>query len=112
MIKYATIGTSLIAEQFVTGANATGRLKLAAVYSRKHDTGDRFAKRFGCDKIYTNLNELANDEEIDAVYIASPNVCHATQTELLLSAGKHVICEKPITTCAEEYIKLKELGGM
>lgn len=110
MIKYATIGTSFIAELFVTGANATGRLQLGAVYSRKNDTGVAFAKKFGCDRVYTSLDELANDSEIQAVYVASPNSCHAEQTEFLLNAGKHIICEKPITTSAAEYKRLKTLA--
>lgn len=110
MIKYATIGTSFIAEQFVTGANATGRLQLGAVYSRKNDTGVAFAQKFGCDRVYTSLDELANDSEIQAVYVASPNSCHAEQTEFLLNAGKHIICEKPITTSAAEYKRLKTLA--
>lgn len=110
MIKYATIGTSLIAKQFVTGANATGKMMLAAVYSRKLETGADFAKNFGCSKIYTDLNDLAKDDEITAVYVASPNIFHASQTELLLNAGKHIICEKPITTSSAEYARLKKLA--
>lgn len=110
MIKYATIGTSFIAEQFVIGANATGKMKLSAVYSRKYNTGFDFAKKFGCDKVYTNLNDLACDNEIEAVYIASPNVFHGAQSELLLNAGKHIICEKPITTSSVEYKRLKLLA--
>ncbi len=110
MIKYATIGTSFIAEQFVTGANATGQFDLAAVYSRRSDTGLAFAKKFGCSKVYTSLENLARDENIEAVYVASPNVFHSTQSELLLKAGKHIICEKPITTSADEYKRLKTLA--
>lgn len=110
MIKYATIGTSFIAEQFVTGANATGRLQLGAVYSRKNDTGVAFAKKFDCNTVYTSLEELACDANIQAVYVASPNSCHAEQTEFLLNAGKHIICEKPITTSAAEYKRLKTLA--
>lgn len=110
MLKYATIGTSLIAEQFVVGANATGKLELGAVYSRRSDTGVDFAQKFGCNKVYTSLETLSQDKDIDAVYIASPNVFHSSQSELLLNAGKHVICEKPITTSADEYIRLKKLA--
>ncbi|MBQ8741575.1 MAG: Gfo/Idh/MocA family oxidoreductase [Clostridia bacterium] len=110
MLKYATIGTSFITEQFVTGANATGRVTLAAVYSRKLETGTVFAQKFGCDKVYTSLQALAEDSEIDAVYVASPNVFHAEQSEILLKAGKHIICEKPITTSAAEYGRLKALA--
>ena len=110
MLKYATIGTSFIAEQFVTGANATGRLTLAAVYSRKLETGTAFARKFGCNKVYTSLQQIADDGEIDAVYVASPNVFHTGQSEFLLKAGKHVICEKPIATSAAEYKRLKSLA--
>ncbi len=110
MIRYATIGTSLIAEQFVTGANATGKLQLSAVYSRRCETGVSFAQKFGCKKVYTSLENLARDENIDAVYVASPNSFHAQQCELLLNAGKHIICEKPITTSADEYKRLKSLA--
>ncbi len=110
MIKYATIGTSFIAEQFVTGALATGQMQLAAVYSRRSDTGLSFAKKFACNKVYTSLESIAKDDGIDAVYIASPNSLHAKQSEFLLNAGKHVICEKSITTSASEYKRLKELA--
>lgn len=110
MLNYATIGTSFIAEQFVTGANATGRLTLAAVYSRKLETGTAFAQKFGCNKVYTSLQQLADDGEIDAVYVASPNIFHSGQSEFLLKAGKHVICEKPIATSAAEYKRLKALA--
>ena len=110
MIKYATIGTSFIAEQFVTGANATGQMQLVAVYSRKSDTGLAFAKKFGCNKVYTSLQSMADDDNIDAVYVASPNSLHAEQSEFLLNAGKHVICEKSITTSAAEYKRIKELA--
>lgn len=110
MIKYAVIGTSKITQQFVTGANETGRMKLYAVYSRKQQTGADFAKEFGCEKIYTSLDNLANDAQIDAVYVASPNVFHVAQCEVLLNAGKHIICEKPIATTVSEYRRLKNLA--
>lgn len=110
MIKYATIGTSFIAEQFVTGANATDKLELTAVYSRKYNTGLAFAQKFDCNTVYTDLRDLASDKNIDAVYVASPNVFHAGQCELLLNAGKHIICEKPITTSAAEYSRLKTIA--
>ena len=110
MIKYATIGTSFIAEQFVTGANATDKLELTAVYSRKYNTGLAFAQKFDCSTVYTDLRDLASNKNIDAVYVASPNVFHAEQCELLLNAGKHIICEKPITTSAAEYSRLKTIA--
>ena len=53
---------------------------------------------------------MAADEEIDAVYIASPNRLHYEQSKLFLQHGKHVICEKPITVEPEELQELQELA--
>lgn len=110
MIRYATIGRGVIAEQFIAGAALSGRLTLAAVYSRDEQTGRAFAQKHGCTTVYTDLAALAADPTIDAVYIASPNRCHAPQSEVMLRHGKHVICEKPITTSAAEYRRLKALA--
>lgn len=110
MIKYATIGRGSIVDSYIKGAKISNRFELSAVYSRNLETGKEYAQKWGCNKVYTAIEDLANDPEIEAVYIASPNVCHAKQTEILLKGGKHVICEKPITTNAEEYKKLKDLA--
>lgn len=110
MIKYAVIGRGKIVDSFIEGATMSGRFELSAVYSRTEKTGREFAEKHGCQKVYTDLNALAKDEEIEAVYIASPNNCHAWQSEVLLKGGKHVICEKPITTSAQEYMRLKKLA--
>ena len=110
MIKYATIGRSKITRQFIEGARLSGEMELAAVYSRSKENGLTFANDYGCKKVYTSLEDLAADSEITAVYIASPNVCHPYQTELLLKGGKHIICEKPITTSAAEYSRLKTIA--
>lgn len=110
MIRYATIGRGVIADQFIAGARLSGEFTLAAVYSREEKTGREFAQKHGCDTVYTDLSALAADEDIEAVYIASPNSCHVPQSEQMLRAGKHVICEKPIATSAAEYRRLKALA--
>ena len=110
MIKYATIGRGRIADCYIEGAIASNKFELSAVYSRNNETGLSYANKWGCNKVYTLLEDLANDPEIQAVYIASPNACHKEQTEILLKGGKHVICEKPITSSAKEYKELKDLA--
>ena len=65
---------------------------------------------WGAQKVYTDLAQMAADEEIDAVYIASPNRLHYEQSKLFLQHGKHVICEKPITVEPEELQELQELA--
>lgn len=110
MIKLATVGTSGICQQFLDGIALTGEFELSAVYSRTVTKGEEFAHKNNCDKVYTDLNEMAEDKEIDAVYIASPNVFHYEQSRIFLENGKHVICEKPITASLSEYNELKALA--
>ena len=109
MIKYGVIGSGWIAEDFVKGAQTVDGMKFAAMYSRTYEKGREFAEKFGCKTVFTSLEELAKSD-IDAVYIASPNVCHYEQSKLMLENGKHVLCEKPITITPDELEELFALA--
>lgn len=110
MIRLATIGTSGICDEFLSAIALTDEFILSAVYSRNYNTGNDFAKKHNCNKVFTNLEEMAISEDIDAVYIASPNSFHYEQSKMFLENGKHVICEKPIVTMLSEYEELKLLA--
>jgi len=110
MIRLATIGTSDICDKFLSAAALTNEYELSAVYSRKFDTGLDFAKKHRCETVFTDLEKMAKCDFVDAVYIASPNVFHTNQAKIFLENGKHVLCEKPIVTKAENYIELKSLA--
>lgn len=109
MIKYGVIGSGWIAEEFVKGAQTVEGMCFAAMYSRTYEKGKEFAEKFGCDRIYTDINEFA-ESDIDAVYIASPNLFHYEQSKLMLENGKHVLCEKPITITPDEFSELFSLA--
>ncbi len=109
-LRFATIGTSHIAELYVKGALDTEKWELSAVYSRKYETGKAFADKFGCEKVFTSLEEMAKSDEINAVYIASPNKFHFEQSKLFLENGKHVICEKPLCSHLEDAKILFEIA--
>ncbi|MCF0178577.1 MAG: Gfo/Idh/MocA family oxidoreductase, partial [Bacteroidales bacterium] len=96
-IKVATIGSGFIVDSFVAGARHDSRFEYAAVYSRNEQSGRAFASKYGVERVICSLEELANDSSIDAVYIASPNICHAPQAIMMMDAGKHVLCEKPVS---------------
>ncbi|WP_423840948.1 Gfo/Idh/MocA family oxidoreductase [Vibrio mytili] len=112
MYKLAVIGTNWISDQFVSAAIQTGQFCLKAVYSRDLEKARAFGISYNAEAFYDRLESLANDPEVDAVYIASPNSLHAPQAMQMLTAGKHVICEKPLASnyplaqqmfeCAEE----------
>ena len=110
MIKLGTVGTSKICREFLAAAAMTGKFAHTAVYSRSHKTGTEFSKQTGAEQVFTSLEDMATSDCIDAVYIASPNSCHAVQSEIFLNNNKHVLCEKTITTSKEEYLRLKSLA--
>lgn len=102
-IKFAVIGTSKITKMFLSAAKQDERFHLQAVYSRNIETALLFAKEHQADMFYDDLSALAACDEIDAVYIASPNSHHAQQAIQMMKGGKHVLCEKPIAVNANEF---------
>ena len=94
MIPYAILGTSWISDAFHAASLGAG-LVLSGVCSRTKNTA------------YSSVEALAAAPDIRAVYIASPNSFHASQSETLLRAGKHVLCEKPITTHPGDLARLQ-----
>ncbi|ANI30202.1 oxidoreductase [Yersinia entomophaga] len=113
MIRFAVIGTNWITERFIDAAHASGKMSLAAVYSRQLEQAQNFGNKFGVSACFHSLEHLAQSNEVDAVYIASPNSLHYSQALLLLSHKKHVICEKSLASnlaevealiaCAKKY---------
>ncbi|MBV8044272.1 Gfo/Idh/MocA family oxidoreductase [Pluralibacter sp.] len=102
MIRFAVVGTNWITRQFVDAAHETGKFKLTAVYSRRLEQAQSFASDYPVGHLFTSLDEMAQSDAIDAVYIASPNSLHYPQTRLFLSHKKHVICEKPLASNLRE----------
>ncbi len=96
MIHLGIIGTNWITHQFVQAAQATGEYKLTAVYSRKMTTAQTFAKNYD-QKVtcLTDLDAFVQSDEMETIYIASPNSLHFSQARLAILAGKNVIVEKP-----------------
>ncbi len=110
MVKLATIGTSAITQQFLEACSVTGRFEFSACYSRSAERAEDFSRRYGFSRTYTDLEEMAKDPEVEAVYIASPNALHIPQSRLFLEHGKHVLCEKPIATSEAAYLELLKLA--
>lgn len=110
MIRFATIGTNFITDGFLSAAAKIEELSYEAVYSRSREKAAEYARIHGAERVSTDLKELAALEEIDAVYIASPNSFHCEQAALMLSHGKHVLCEKTITSNSNELEYLMSLA--
>ena len=110
MIRLATIGSNWITEKFIDAALQTQQYQLAAIYSRDIDKARQFAQKYNIDVIYDDLIQLANDTNIDVVYIASPNSLHFAQAKLMLENNKDVICEKPLTSNLVQTQRLLDIA--
>ena len=105
MLKLGVIGTGAISHHFIEAAHSSGEYKLVAVYSRKLETAATFASRYQDIQLFDQVEDLVKSS-FDVVYIASPNSLHFAQAKTALSAGKHVILEKPAVTQPQEWLDL------
>ena len=101
-VRFGVVGTNFITDWVIAGARQDERFELVAVYSRTRERANEFAAKHGIPYTFTSLEEMAESPLIDAVYIASPNFLHASQSILCMSCGKHVLCEKPLASNARE----------
>ena len=92
-IKIGIIGTNFISDDFCNAAVKVPGAVLRAVYSRKVETGAAFAERHSIPEVFTDYKKFLSSD-IDAVYVASPNFIHCSQTIMALEHKKHVLCEK------------------
>lgn len=113
MISFGVIGTSTISHNFVAHAHASGQWALKAIYSRDGSKAREFGKKHIQNlspNIYTSVEDLARDQFVQAVYIASPNNLHYSQAKTCLEAGRHVIVEKPATSTSAELDSLFKIA--
>ena len=101
-IRFGVVGTNFITDCVIAGALQDSRFELVAVCSRSEERAEEFARKHDIPHRFTSLEEMAASPFIDAVYIATPNFLHASQSILCMSCGKHVLCEKPLASTAAE----------
>lgn len=101
-VRFGIVGTNFITEKILKAARLESRFELVAVYSRTQERANLFAQKYDIPYTFTSLEEMAENQLIDAVYIASPNSLHAQQSILFMNHGKHVLCEKPFASNAHE----------
>ncbi len=111
MLRFATIGSGWITDEYIAGAKDTGLWQLIAVHSRSLKRAREYAQKHGAQHAFTQVEELARCPEVDAVYVASPNALHYEHCKILLEQGKHVICEKPLCAQAAKTRELIELAA-
>src|SRR3954466_6670488 len=96
-LRWGILGTGRIASAFAAALAETDSGTLVAVASRDQATADRFGDKFGVPHRHAAYELLLADPDVDAVYIATPHPHHAEWAIRTAEAGKHILCEKPLT---------------
>jgi predicted dehydrogenase len=102
-LRIGLLGTARIAETaLVRPAASVPEVTVAAVAAREQARAAAFAERYGIPVVQASYDALLANPDIDAVYNPLPNALHAPWTIKAIAAGKHVLCEKPLASCAAE----------
>jgi myo-inositol 2-dehydrogenase/D-chiro-inositol 1-dehydrogenase len=107
------VGVGLIGSQFISSIHAealqrSARAELVAVASPTDDHAEQFARRFAIPRHLTDYRALLEMDEIDMVVLGVPNDLHCQMTLDAAAAGKHVVCEKPLTVNLDEADRMIE----
>lgn len=106
IVKWGILGPGNIAHSFSEGLKALNDVELTAVASRSIERSKKFAEKFGIKKAFGSYEEMIEDKEIDAIYIATPHNAHMKWAQKCIENGKAVLCEKPITINSHETYEL------
>lgn len=109
-LRWGILGTGGIARKFTADLSTAG-LTAAAVGSRTQESADAFARQFGIPTAHGSYAALAEDPDVDAIYIATPHPQHVEAARLALAGGKHVLIEKPITLTGAEAEEIRDLAS-
>jgi len=101
-VRWGILSTANINRKLIPGAKASEKVELAGVASRTQERADAYAHEWEIPRAYGSYEALLADPEIEAVYISLPNTLHCPWSIEALEAGKHVLCEKPLSRRAGE----------
>jgi D-xylose 1-dehydrogenase (NADP+, D-xylono-1,5-lactone-forming) len=96
-VKWGIISTADINRKVIPGMRASEKAELVAVASREQRRADEYAREWEIERAYGSYDALLEDAEVEAVYISLPNTLHCEWSIRAVEAGKHVLCEKPMS---------------
>ncbi len=106
-IRLGVVGTGIIVKAMLAAVSRVNGIRATSVCSRSLDRGNSL----GLEKVYTSLEDMLRDKDIDAVYIAVPNLLHYSRAKQVLMAGKHCLLEKPFCVRENEVEDLVALAS-
>ncbi len=108
LIKLGIVGTGRIAKRFIKEISFVSGIEAVAAYNPDKDSLNDYVETFFLKGFSDGFDSFLN--EVDAIYVASPNETHAKYVRKALEVGKHVLCEKPMTFTYDEALELYELA--
>ena len=106
-IKSAVVGLGFIGKTHIEGHVSSGSVELKALVDSNEALGKEVAEKYGV-KHYRTIDELFAGQNIDMIDICLPTYLHEACILQAVSAGKHVLCEKPVTLTMESFQRIKE----
>ncbi len=110
-MRFGVTGTNFISDRFMYSAKMTEGAEVYGVTSGHYENAVAFAEKYEIPHVYQSLEDMLEDEQIEAVYLATPNSMHYEQTLKCIEAGKPVITEKPFVPTVRQAEHLFALAG-
>ena len=110
MANWGLLSTARINDALLRGIAAVPDARALAVASRDSARARAYAQTKGIERAYGSYDELLADPDVEVVYVSLPNGLHVEWSSRALEAGKHVLCEKPLSRSAAEVEQLFDLA--
>src|SRR5437016_4108764 len=110
-IRTAIFGTGFMGRVHLEAARRVESVDVAAVVGRTDEAARRLGEGFSVPRMGRDYRDVLRDASIAAVHVCTPNAQHFSMAKDALQAGKHVLCEKPLTTSVEEAEELTSLAA-
>src|ERR1041385_5790397 len=110
IIRWGILGAGRIARKFASDLRLAENCELMAIGSRSQQSADEFNKEFPVQYCHYSYEELAQNPEVDVIYIATPHNLHYENTLLCLQHNKAVLCEKPFAMNSRQAIEMIKLA--
>jgi len=109
-IRTAIIGTGFMGRVHLEAVRRLGFVEVAAIASRRIEAARSMADAFHVERVESHYDRILADPDIQAIHICTPNSLHAPIAKAALTAGKHVLCEKPLAMSTKEAQEIETLA--
>jgi len=110
-VKTAVIGAGFMGRVHAEAIRRLGNVEIAGVAGISGEEARRFGESIGVERTTGDYRTLLADPEIEAVHVCTPNALHHPVAKAAMEAGKHVVCEKPLTLSAAQARELVEIAN-